>query len=70
MEVLLSLAHKAPIMGFTTAFYTNPALIKYSGVYSIPEMAKELLCAQKNQLVILGLLLWALLWQHKAAQLG
>lgn len=61
MEVLLSLAHKAPIMGFTTAFYTNPALIKYSGVYSIPEMATELLCAQKNQLVILGLLLWALL---------
>lgn len=48
MEVLLNLAHKAPIMGFTTAIYTNPAIIKHSGVYSIPEMATELLCAQNN----------------------
>lgn len=69
MEVLLNLAHKALIMGFTTAIYTNPAIIKYSGVYSIPEMTTKLLCAQKNQRVILGLLHWVLLWQHKAAQL-
>lgn len=48
MEVLLNLAHKAPIMGFTTAIYTNPAIIKYSGVYSFAEMAIELLCAQKT----------------------
>lgn len=48
MEGLLDLAHKAPIMGFTTAIYTNPAIIKYSGVYSIPEMTTELLCAQKK----------------------
>lgn len=46
MEALLNLAHKAPIMGFTTAIYTNPALIKYSGVYSIPATATELQCAQ------------------------
>ena len=46
MEVLLNLAHKAPIMGFTTAIYTNPAIIKYSGVYSIPATATELQCAQ------------------------
>lgn len=60
-EVLLNLAHKALIMGFTTAIYTNPAIIKYSGVYSIPEMTTKLLCAQKNQRVILGLLHWVLL---------
>jgi len=46
MEVLLNLAHKAPIMGFTTAIYTNPAIIKYSGVYSIPATAIELQHAQ------------------------
>lgn len=46
MEVLLNLAHKAPIMGFTTAIYTNPAIIKYSGVYSIPATATELQHAQ------------------------
>lgn len=48
MEVLWGLTHKAPIMRFTTAIYTNPAIIKYSGVYSIPETATKLLCAQKN----------------------
>jgi len=47
MEVLLNLAHKVPIMGFTTAIYPNPAIIKYSGVYSIPATAIELQCAQK-----------------------
>lgn len=46
MEVLLNLAHKAPIMGFTTAIYTNPATIKYNGVYSIPATATELQHAQ------------------------
>lgn len=48
MEVLLNLAHKAPIMGFTTAIYTNLAIIKYSGVYSIPATATELQCAQNT----------------------
>lgn len=46
MEVLLNLAHKAPIMGFTTAIYTNPAIIKYGGVYSIPATTTELQRAQ------------------------
>lgn len=46
MEVLLNLAHKAPIMGFKTAIYTNPAIIKYSGVYSVPATTTELQCAQ------------------------
>lgn len=46
MGVLLNLAHKAPIMGYTTGIYTNPALIKYSGVYSIPATATELQGAQ------------------------
>lgn len=48
MEVLLNLAHKAPIMRFTTAIYTNPAITKYSGVYSIPATASEVQRAQKT----------------------
>lgn len=35
-------------MGFTTAIYTNLAIIKYSGVYSIPATATELQCAQNT----------------------